>query len=296
MVHLFTDDASHREYYKDRFYEEVANDCLKFGPLGDEERRSGASMRDICPPWQRETETVHVVVEFLCMALCDECRFTTGTYVTELIKAMSVRLNPESMIWQQDKTIGDYDIVNEVYDQPLEQELSAFMKFGIVDLIQTIEEKANNEEKRMVIGFLQKKHMDEIHEWLLELLLTRKGEKTSARTMTMWLTSNCRVAQLNFTRVNDFRSKVAYRGWLHQLMNGAMQRHYEKEKIQYVVDYDPEKDIIDIKPEKIEDERERDGVAEVDGNTEMDTSPEIRERDGLAEDGGNTEMDVSPEI
>ena len=110
MVHLFTDDASHREYYKNKFSEEVANDCLKFGPLGNEERRSGASVTDIMPMWQRETETVHAVVDFLCMALCDECRFTTGTYVTELIKAMSLRLNPESNIWKEDKTIGDYEI------------------------------------------------------------------------------------------------------------------------------------------------------------------------------------------
>ena len=116
--------------------------------------------------------------------------------------------------------------------------------------------------------------MDEIHEWLLKLLLTRKGEKTSARTMTMWLTSKCRVAKLNFTKVTEFRSKIAYRGWLHQLMNGVMQRHYKKEKIELLVDFDPEKDIIAIAPQVSED-----------------TPTEPGE-----EDGGNTQMDISPEL
>ena len=102
--------------------------------------------------------------------------------------------------------------------------------------------------------------MDEIHEWLLTLLLSRKGEKkTNARTTAMFLTANCRVAKLNFTRVNDCRSKIAYRRWIDLLINGSMIRHYEKEDTALVVDYDPDNDIVDIEPESEAEQAADDG-------------------------------------
>ena len=217
VVHVITDDENYREYYANKYKERIQIGVVKFGPTLPTERilKGGASCMDPNPKFKREANTRTAIVEWLCLAMCDDCYFTTGSSVTHYIRAQNARLHGGPS-FGMDQEIGKYDL-GQKPTLKFVNNCHKFVKSNHMHIRLWANTQLSHEQSA-VLDFLNNAHLEDIYKTMNEFISSKDG-RARAADVGQYLQKNCRVASLNRKKFLECPAKAGGQHWMKALLN-----------------------------------------------------------------------------
>jgi len=199
----------------EKYKEQLGAGLVTFGVSANEEIDRVGTAASKCILFKRLSTVASAVQDFCCMALCDEFIGTSGSTVTNVVKALNGQLGRNFTSVEE---VGGYEVPTKptwAFRQHLREMVNKSKK-----LIRNFEREKLTHEQQNVLDFLGDVHLAEFHKVIVNIIKDKEGPVPAAQVGKVLLQN--RVAQMNRAKFQKCAPKEGGQHWLKALVSGVL--------------------------------------------------------------------------